>query len=68
VSCLEGEGVTRWRAFAALSARPLARSKKVVFPYGADKRRLLPDAPGVYRMLRSNRDVLYVGKAASIAP
>jgi DNA polymerase-3 subunit epsilon len=28
--------------------------------------RALPDAPGVYRMLRSNGDVLYVGKATSL--
>src|SRR5262245_64914602 len=26
----------------------------------------LPDAPGVYRMLRTSGDVLYVGKAASL--
>jgi excinuclease UvrABC nuclease subunit len=26
----------------------------------------LPDAPGIYRMLRTNGDVLYVGKAASL--
>jgi DNA polymerase-3 subunit epsilon len=33
-------------------------------PTGA--RRALPDRPGVYRFLRSNRDVLYVGKATSL--
>src|SRR5262245_34072742 len=26
----------------------------------------LPDAPGIYRMLRTNGDVVYVGKAASL--
>jgi hypothetical protein len=30
------------------------------------KRRYLPDRPGVYRMLRSNGDILYIGKAGSI--
>jgi len=44
-------------------ARPRGRR---VFPYGSDKRRALPDAPGVYRFLRSNGDVLYVGKATSL--
>ncbi len=36
------------------------------YPMHARERRYLPDKPGVYRMLRSNGDVLYVGKAASI--
>ncbi len=36
------------------------------YPMDARKRRYLPDRPGVYRMLRSNGDVLYVGKATSI--
>jgi len=36
------------------------------YPMGARERRYLPDKPGVYRMLRSNGDVLYVGKATSI--
>jgi hypothetical protein len=31
-----------------------------------DVRLALPDAPGVYRMLRTSGDVLYVGKAASL--
>lgn len=37
-----------------------------VYPMHARERRYLPDKPGVYRMLRSNGDVLYVGKATSI--
>jgi hypothetical protein len=63
---LEREGVERWEDLDALLARPIARGTKRVFPYSADRRRLLPDEPGVYRFLRSNGDVLYVGKAASI--
>jgi DNA polymerase-3 subunit epsilon len=31
-----------------------------------DVRLSLPDAPGIYRMLRTSGDVLYVGKAASL--
>jgi hypothetical protein len=31
-----------------------------------DLRLSLPDAPGVYRMLRTSGDVLYIGKAASL--
>src|SRR5262245_38449000 len=33
-----------------------------------DVRLSLPDAPGVYRMLRTSGDILYVGKAASLRP
>ena len=31
-----------------------------------DKRLSLPDEPGIYRLLRSNGEVLYVGKASSL--
>jgi DNA polymerase-3 subunit epsilon len=44
-------------------ARPRARR---VYPFDAARRRALPDRPGVYRFLRSNGDLLYVGKAASV--
>jgi len=36
------------------------------YPMERKQRRSLPDRPGVYRMLRSNGDVLYIGKARSI--
>ncbi len=36
------------------------------YPMERKKRRYLPDRPGVYRMLRSNGDILYIGKAGSI--
>jgi DNA polymerase III epsilon subunit-like protein len=36
------------------------------YPLSEERRRALPDAPGVYRFLRPNGDVLYVGKAASL--
>ena len=63
---LEREGVIRWADLDGFLARPVPRSAKAIFPYPAEKRRLLPDSPGVYRFLRPNGDVLYVGKAASI--
>ena len=47
-----------------LSAAP--RSKKRRYPLPSARYRALPDEPGVYRLLRSNGDLLYVGKAASL--
>jgi DNA polymerase-3 subunit epsilon len=37
-----------------------------IYPMSEKARRNLPDEPGIYRMLRSNGDVLYVGKAGSL--
>lgn len=53
---------------AAFLAQPAAKpkSKKRVYPLAAERRRALPDRPGVYRFLRRNGDLLYVGKAASL--
>lgn len=42
------------------------RSRRPGYPLPVEKRRALPDGPGVYRFLRPNGDVLYVGKAASL--
>ena len=42
------------------------RPKRRTYPLAADRRRALPDRAGVYRFLRSNGDVLYVGKAVSL--
>ncbi len=36
------------------------------FPMPREARTALPDGPGIYRMLRSNGDILYIGKAASL--
>jgi hypothetical protein len=65
---LEREGVARWADLEDFLARPrpVARGTKPVFPCSAEKRRALPDGPGIYRFVRSNGDVLYVGKAASL--
>src|SRR5262249_27241860 len=37
-----------------------------IFPLDVAIRRALPDRPGVYRFLRKNGDILYVGKATSL--
>ncbi len=47
------------------SSVPRARSGRS-YPMDPEIRRNLPDQPGVYRMLRSNGDVLYIGKAKSL--
>jgi DNA polymerase-3 subunit epsilon len=47
------------------SSAPAARSQRS-YPMDDQIRRNLPDQPGVYRMLRANGDVLYIGKAKSL--
>ena len=44
---------------------PAGRSKRL-YPMAPEKRLRLPDEPGIYRMLRSNGDLLYIGKAKSL--
>jgi DNA polymerase-3 subunit epsilon len=41
-------------------------SPKRSFPMPREARAVLPDRPGIYRMLRVNGDILYIGKAASL--
>lgn len=43
-----------------------ARPKKPTYPIDDRRFRSLPDQPGVYRLLRRNGDLLYVGKATSL--
>ena len=65
---LEDEGVTTWGALHEWLATPVestTRSRRV-WPMPRDLRLSLPDRPGVYRMLRTSGDVLYVGKASSL--
>lgn len=57
------EGLQAWLGQRAPAK---TRTKKPRYPIASERYRSLPDAPGVYRFLRSNRDVLYVGKAASL--
>ena len=65
---LEGRGITTWAAledWLTRKERP-ALPRKRRYPLAPQSYRTLPDQPGVYRFLRSNGDVLYVGKAASL--
>jgi hypothetical protein len=61
-------GVTTWEGLHDWLAVPSVRPRKIPreFPMPAARRKSLPDKPGVYRFLRPNGDVLYVGKAASL--
>ena len=66
---LATRGVDTWEQLQAwLSERAPAknRAKKPCYPLASERYKALPDAPGVYRFLRSNHDLLYVGKAASL--
>jgi DNA polymerase-3 subunit epsilon len=60
-------GVQTWQELREWLAAPRpARASKRRFPLASATYRALPDEPGVYRFLRSNGDILYVGKAASL--
>jgi DNA polymerase III subunit epsilon len=68
VSLLEKEGVSTWAGlhdWLAVPTKP-TRWRRRVWPMPRDVRLSLPYAPGVYRMLRTDGSVLYVGKAASL--
>ncbi len=47
------------------STPPESRIRRT-YPMRRELRLNLPDKPGIYRMLRSNDDLLYIGKAASL--
>jgi DNA polymerase-3 subunit epsilon len=66
---LAGRGIGTWEALQSWLAErtpPRPRPRKPAYPIASERYRSLPDRPGVYRFLRSNGDVLYVGKAASL--
>jgi predicted GIY-YIG superfamily endonuclease len=68
-AALAAREIVTWeqlQAWLAARAPAKARAKKPRYPIASERYRSLPDAPGVYRFLRSNRDVLYVGKAANL--
>jgi DNA polymerase III subunit epsilon len=68
VRLLRDEGISTWsvlQEWLADNRAPRQRRRRV-WPMPRDVRLSLPDAPGVYRMLRTSGDVLYVGKAASL--
>jgi DNA polymerase-3 subunit epsilon len=68
VRLLETKGVSTWGALHDWLAAPVepARRRRRVWPMPRDVRLSLPHAPGIYRMLRTDGSVLYVGKAASL--
>jgi DNA polymerase-3 subunit epsilon len=68
VRLLEEGGISTWSALHDWLAadREPTKGRRRVWPMPRDVRLSLPDAPGVYRMLRTGGDVLYVGKAASL--
>ena len=62
---LDGEGVATWSALRDWLAIPADSRKRGrrVWPMPREARLSLPKSPGVYRMLRTGGDVLYIGKA-----
>jgi len=60
------EDLKQWIEIVPVPSSGFARKGKRVFPIDPEKRKVLPDAPGIYRFVRSNGDVLYVGKAVSL--
>ncbi|HEY6880146.1 MAG TPA: GIY-YIG nuclease family protein, partial [Polyangiales bacterium] len=56
------EALTTWLAETGTGGR----KARGVYPLPAKQRLALPDKPGVYRFLRRNGDILYVGKATSL--
>jgi DNA polymerase-3 subunit epsilon len=68
VPLLEQEGIHTWTELKAWLEQPApkARRSRRSFPLAPEVRRALPDRSGVYRFLRRNGDVIYVGKAVSL--
>jgi DNA polymerase-3 subunit epsilon len=68
VGLLAARDVVTWDALREWLAAPVGpRSpRRRAWPMPRDLRLSLPDAPGLYRLLRTSGDVLYVGKAASL--
>jgi DNA polymerase III subunit epsilon len=65
---LAQRGIHAWSELKAWLEQPVkvTRAARRVYPFARERRRSLPDGPGVYRFVRRNGDVLYVGKAASM--
>ena len=67
IRLLRDQGISTWSALQEwLAVRRATRRKRREWPMPRNVRLSLPDAPGVYRMLRTSGDVLYVGKASSL--
>lgn len=63
---LAKKGIDHWDDAVALTRENAPKRGRKEFPMPRETRLALPEGPGVYRMLRSNGDVLYVGKATSL--
>jgi hypothetical protein len=63
---LASREVRTWNDLKAWLDAPAPPRAPRSYPLARERRRALPDRPGVYRFLRPNGDVLYVGKAASL--
>ena len=68
VGLLERHGVSTWGTLHDWLAGPATpiRCRRRIWPMPRDVRLSLPTAPGIYRLLRTDGSVLYVGKAASL--
>jgi DNA polymerase-3 subunit epsilon len=67
VRLLRDEGISTWSVLQEWLANNRAtKQRRRLWPMPRDVRLSLPDTPGVYRMLRTSGDILYVGKAASL--
>ena len=68
VGLLDRHGVSTWGAlhdWLAGPAKPIRRRRRI-WPMPRDVRLSLPTAPGIYRLLRTDGSVLYIGKAGSL--
>ncbi len=66
VEMLASRGIEEWEEAMAFAGEAAPKRGRKEFPMPRSVRLALPEQPGVYRMLRSNGDVLYVGKATSL--
>lgn len=62
----DGQGIESWEALQGWLSGPCPPPAVRSYPMDPALRRQLPDEPGIYRMRRSNHDLLYVGKAVSL--
>jgi DNA polymerase III subunit epsilon len=68
VALLDRHGVSTWGALHDWLAEPAQprRRRHRMWPMPRDVRLSLPTAPGIYRLLRTDGSVLYIGKATSL--
>lgn len=64
---LAQKGIEDWPALQEFLAQKNKTPKgRYAYRLPSEKRLALPDAPGIYRMIAKNGEVLYVGKATSL--